>query len=210
MFSNQFSANLLPITAAALKAKLEQNALVIDTRFIASIFNTGSIPTAIFIGMQGNLERWSFELIYDKLAEIYLIIEENIDINELHQRFQRAGFTNIKAYLKGGMKSWIDENFPVEPYQLIHPIDFIQEIDHINLQNVIDVRTEREFQQQHIKDSVHIPLENLAHYLDEFNTENQYYIICQGGYRSVIAASILKKNGIHQTIDIYGGLKNFT
>ena len=210
MFANQFLSPILPITASALKAKLAQNALVIDTRFITSIFNTGSIPKALFIGIQGNLERWSDELINDKSVEIYLIIEENTAMNELHLRFQRAGFTHIKGFLEGGIASWIQENYPIEPYHLIHPPHFIQEIDHINLQQVIDVRTEREFQHQHIKGSENIPLENLIHYLDYFNLENQYYIICQGGYRSIIAASILKRNGIHQTIDIYGGLKNFT
>jgi rhodanese-related sulfurtransferase len=210
MFSNPFPSAILPITASALKEKLEQNALVIDTRFIASILNTGSIPNAIFIGMQGNLERWTFELISDKSAEIYLITEENTDINELCLRFQRAGITNISGFLTDGIESWIQENYPIEPYHLIHPTDFIQEIEHINLQNVIDVRTEREFQQQHIKESKNIPLDSILNNLAEFNLENQYYIICQGGYRSIIAASILKRNGIHQTIDIYGGIKNFT
>ncbi|MDP2088692.1 MAG: rhodanese-like domain-containing protein [Flavobacteriaceae bacterium] len=210
MFANQFLSSILPITATALKAKLEQNALIIDTRFIASIFNMGSIPTAIFIGMQGNLERWSYELINDKSSEIYLITEENTDINELYLRFQRAGFTHIKGCLNGGINSWIQENFPIEPYRLIHPTNFIQEIEHINLQNVIDVRTEKEFQNQHIKGSKNIPLDSILNNLAEFNSDNPYYIICQGGYRSIIAASILKRNGIHQTIDIYGGLKNFT
>ncbi len=210
MSSNQFTTSILPISANDLKQKFDQNCLIIDTRFINSIFNTGSIPTAIFIGIQGNLESWSQCLIDDKSAEIYLIVEENTDINELHLRFQRAGFTNVKAYLEAGMESWIHENFPVEPYQLIHPSDFIKEIDQIDFKTIIDVRTSREYEQQHIKGSKHIPLENLHLFLDDFTPENQYYIVCQGGYRSIIAASILKKNGIHQTVDIYGGLKNFT
>lgn len=210
MFSNHFSTSILPISATDLKRKLQHNSLIVDTRFIHSILKTGSIPNVIFIGIQGNLEGWAHVLVEDKTVETYLIIEENIDINELYLRFQRAGFTNIKAYLAGGMESWIQENFPVEPYQFINPSDFINKMDQIDFQTIIDVRTEREFQQQHIKGSKNIPIENLIYFLDEFNPKNQYYIICQGGYRSIIAASILKRNGIHHTIDMIGGIKNLT
>lgn len=209
MFSSQFSAAVLPISATNLKVKLAQNVLIIDTRFINSIFNTGSIPTAIFIGMQGNLEKWTDELIHDKTAEIYLITEDHADINELYLRFQRVGFTNICGFLEGGINSWIQENYPIEPYHLIEPNNFIQEINSIAMESVVDVRTEKEYQNQHIKGSKNWTLDSLLNNIAEFNPENQYYIICQGGYRSIIAASILKRNGIHQTIDVYGGLNNF-
>lgn len=207
---NSFSLHLNPISAKDLKLKIDQKVLIIDTRFISSIFTTGSIPSAIFIGIQGNIEAWSQVLLHDKSVEIYLITEDNIDLSELLFRFNKAGFKNIKGYLEGGFDAWIQEGFEIEPYKLIYPTNFIQEIDSIDLQSIIDVKSEREFQHQHIKGSKNIPLESILNNLHEFNSDNQYYIICQGGYRSIIAASILKRNSIRQTIDVYGGIKNFS
>lgn len=207
---NSFPLSLNPISAIDLKLKIDQKVLIIDARFISSIFTTGSVPTAIFIGIQGNIEAWSHVLINDKIQEIYLITEDNIDLDELYYRFYRAGFKNIKGYLEGGMEAWIKENFQVETYNFIHPTNFIQEIDNIDLKSIIDVRSEREFQHQHINGSKNIPLESIMKNLLEFDANHQYYIICQGGYRSIIAASILKRNSIHQTIDVYGGIKNFS
>jgi rhodanese-related sulfurtransferase len=207
---NSFSLSLNPISAIDLKLKIDQNVLIIDTRFIASIFTTGSIPSSIFIGIQGNIEAWLHVLIQNKSQEIYLITEDKIDLNELTYRFNRAGFNNIKGYLDGGIEAWINEKFQIETYNFIHPTNFIQEVDNIDFQSIIDVRSEREFQHQHINGSKNIPLESILNNLYEFDSDNQYYIICQGGYRSIIAASILKRNSIHQTIDVYGGIKNFT
>lgn len=207
---NSFSLHLNPISAKDLKLKVDQKVLIIDTRFISSIFTTGSIPQAIFIGMQGNIEAWLPVLLQDKSEEIWLITENNIDLSELLFRFNRAGFKNIKGYLERGFDAWIQEGFEIEPYKLIYPTDFIQEIDNIDSQSIIDVRSEREFQYQHIKGSKNIPLESILNNLYEFNAANQYYIICQGGYRSIIAASILKRNSIYHTIDVYGGIKNFS
>ncbi|MDP3353191.1 MAG: rhodanese-like domain-containing protein [Flavobacteriaceae bacterium] len=207
---NLFSNSLNPISAIDLKLKIDQKVLIIDTRFTSSIFTTGSIPSSIFIGIQGNIEAWSHVLIQDKSEEIYLITEDNIDLNELTYRFNRAGFKNIKGYLEGGIEAWIKEKFQIETYNFIYPTNFIQEVDNIDFQSIIDVRSEREFQHQHINGSKNIPLESLLSNLHEFDADNQYYIICQGGYRSIIAASILKKNSIHQTIDVYGGIKNFS
>lgn len=118
MLPSQFLSDVLPISAIDLKEKLAQKVLIIDTRFINSIFNTGSIPNALFIGMQGNLEKWASILIPDKTIEIYLIAENHIDLNELFFRFKRIGFTQIGGYLEGGFDRWIQEKYPIEPYHL--------------------------------------------------------------------------------------------
>lgn len=209
MTQNPLLNSLNPISAKDLKLKINQNCLIVDTRFIHSIFQTGSIPDAIFIGVQGKLEYWSQILIQDKSTEIYLITEENIDVNELHLRFLQAGFNKVKGFLNGGMEAWKIEGFLIEPYYVIHPKEFIKQLDSIDFQTIIDVRTEQEFQYQYIEGSQNIPLEILHQQSNNLDSKSNYYMLCLGGYRSVLAASILKRKGIKNTIDIYGGLKNF-
>lgn len=197
------------INARLLKNELQNGALLIDVRYINSIIETGSIPNAIFIGIQGNIESWSHFLIENKSSNIYFLKEENTDFLELKYRFHRAGFNNIHGYLKDGIKAWIQEGFEIEPYKAIHPQDFINNFDSIDVNLILDVRSEREYENQHINGSQNIPLEKLHQFTNSLTADKEYYIICAGGYRSLIAASILKQNSIFKTIDIYGGIKNF-
>lgn len=210
MIYNTSQSDIKPIGAKELKLKLNQNSLLIDIRYISSIFSLGSIPSALYIGIQGNMEWWAHLLITDKSADIYILAEENTDYNELYNRFQRVGFNNIKGYLEGGFESWVSEGFEIESYNFIHPSDFIQQFESIDKPSIIDVRTEKEFQNQYIDGSLNLPLDNLLNTISTLDINKQYYMLCQGGYRSIIAASILKRNMIHHTIDVYGGLKNFS
>lgn len=197
------------IKARQLKTELENGALLIDVRFINSILKTGSIPKAIFIGVQGNLESWSYYLIENKSVKIFLLKEETSDYQELKQRFEHAGFYNVQGFLEGGIDAWSLEGFETEPYHAINPKDFVNNFNTINPELIIDVRSVREYANQHIVGSQNIPLENLHQFITKLKAENQFYIICAGGYRSIIAASILKQNSIFKTVDVYGGIKNF-
>jgi rhodanese-related sulfurtransferase len=197
-----------PISAQELKLKLDNGALIVDLRYINTILSTGSIPNSIFIGIQGNIESWAYYLIENKAEEIYLLIEAATDINEVVSTLSRIGFTNIKGYLKD-LEFWVEAGFKTESYNLILPNDFINKFEEIDPNLIIDVRTEREFENQHIVGSQNIPLNSLIQGAKSLNPDQQYYLICAGGYRSIIAASILKRLQISKTIDVYGGLKNF-
>lgn len=209
MIYNTSQSDLKPISAKQLKLKLDEHSLLIDIRYISSILNKGSIPTALYIGIQGNIEGWAHVLITDKSQDIYFLAEEGTDYVELSNRFKRVGFTNLKGFLAGGLDSWIKEGYEIEPYNYMYPTEFIQQFENIDRQSIIDVRSEREFQNQYIEGSQNIPLDSLIDSLHALEPEKQYYMLCQGGYRSIIAASILKRNNITQTIDVYGGIKNF-
>lgn len=209
MSNTESQCDNIAIKARQLKTELENGALLVDVRFINSIFKTGSIPKAIFIGIQGNLESWSYYLIENKSIKIYLLKEESSDYQDIKQRFERAGFFNVQGYLKGGIHAWLQEGFETEPYHAIHPKDFVNNFTSIDSELIIDVRSEGEYANQHIVGSQNIPLENLHQFITKLKAENQFYIICAGGYRSIIAASILKQNNIFKTVDVYGGIKNF-
>lgn len=197
------------INTTLLRVEMKSGALLIDVRFINSILETGSIPDASFIGIQGNLEGWADILIENKSINIYILKEEVSDFIEIKYRFQRAGFKNVLGYLERGINGWIEEGHETVPYKAIHPRDFINKFESINQNLIIDVRSEREYENQHIVGSRNIPLEKIGQFISTLSTDNEYYMICAGGYRSILAASILKQHNICNTIDVYGGIKNF-
>lgn len=197
------------INATALKVAMESGALLVDVRFTNSILETGSVPDAFFIGIQGNLEGWAHVLINNKSVDIYILKEEASDFIEIKYRFQRAGFTNVLGYLNDGINEWIKEGYKTVPYNAIHPRDFVTNFESINHNLIIDVRSEREYENQHIVGSRNIPLDKLQQFITTLSADNEYYMICAGGYRSILAASILKQHHIYKTVDVYGGIKNF-
>ena len=197
------------IDAQLLFKELQNGALLLDVRYIHSVLTTGSIANALFIGVQGNLEGWAQVLINKKSTPIFLLKEDDSDFETLKNRLQQVGFERVMGFLAGGIDAWKAQGFAIEPYHAVHPAEFAHTFDSINSNSIIDVRTQREFEHQHLKGSRNIPLDQLHQFIKTLTNENPYYMICAGGYRSVIAASILKQNHICNTIDVYGGIKNF-
>ena len=116
----------------------------------------------------------------------------------------RVGFDNVKGYLKGGFSSWKKNNKKFEVIKTVSAIE-IEDKYYNSSVNIFDVRKLSEYQSEHIINATNIPLNDIYNFVSDFNVEGENYIHCAGGYRSMIANSILKSNGVHNLIDIRGG-----
>ena len=182
----------------------KENTIILDVRH-QNDFVKGHVPGSVFIGLDGSFAPWVGSLIKNVHTKILIVSPENKE-RETIIRLSRVGFDNVVGFLKGGFKSW---NNKINYIESINVNDIIQK----NNKNLfVDVRTKNEFNNDHIDEFINSPLSELESNINMFkNNKENFYINCAGGYRSVIAISILKKYGIHNTIDIKGGytaLKN--
>ena len=122
-------------------------------------------------------------------------------------RLSRVGFDNTLGYLKGGFEAWMNAGMEYDTLKSISAEEFKQELSEKDIP-VFDVRKPGEYEAAHVKDAHLTPLDFLNDHLAEFPSEETFFIHCAGGYRSVIAASILKSRGIHNLVDIAGGFKD--
>jgi glyoxylase-like metal-dependent hydrolase (beta-lactamase superfamily II)/rhodanese-related sulfurtransferase len=180
----------------------ETGAIVLDVRH-QDDFVKGHIPRSIFIGLNGDFAPWVGALIADVAQPLLLVIPEGKE-EEAITRLSRVGFDGTIGFLKGGFESWKKAS---KEYDTITSMPAAQVSNPINAKNsaVFDVRKESEYAPEHLQDAENTPLNNLNDYLAEFPKKETFFIHCAGGYRSVIAASILKSRGIHNFIDIAGG-----
>lgn len=182
----------------------KEEAIILDTRH-ADIFVHGFVPGSIFIGLEGRFAEWAGSLLpFDR--EILLVTEPGKE-KETATRLARVGFEKFAGYLDGGFEAWkksgntVDIIIEVEPDELAMDLPFD---DHLV---VVDVRKEPEFAEGHVKDAVNLPLNNLVDpgSMADINDTDNLYVHCAGGYRSVIACSMLKRQGIHNIRNITGG-----
>ena len=182
----------------------KENTIILDVRH-QNDFVKGHIPGSIFIGLNGSFAPWVGSLIKNVNTQILIVSPKNKE-HETILRLSRVGFDNVVGFLKGGFKSW---NKKINYIESLDVEDIIKEK---NKNLYIDVRAKNEFDNDHIDEFVNSPLTELETNINKFkNSRETIYINCAGGYRSVIAISILKKYGINNTIDIKGGytaLKN--
>jgi len=181
----------------------ETNAVVLDVRH-QSAFVAGHVPRAIFIGLDGGFAPWVGTLIADVKQPILLIASPD-RVEEAITRLSRVGFDNTIGYLKGGFDTWRTAGKEVDTLTSI-PATALKAalVDNVP---VFDVRKASEYASEHIPAAENTPLSFLNQHLATFPAKENFYIHCAGGYRSVIAASILKNRGIHNIIDVAGGFK---
>ncbi|MCH2023873.1 MAG: MBL fold metallo-hydrolase [Saprospiraceae bacterium] len=178
------------------------NVLVLDTRKPQE-FKDGFIPNSINIGLNGSFAPWVGAVIPDINQPILFIVQKGRE-EEVVTRLARVGYDNTIGYLEGGIDSWIESG---------KPIDKIESITATELENklqtetgiVLDVRKPSEYESEHIVDAQLFPLSGINENLSEINDESTYYVHCKGGYRSMIASSILKSKGFNNLIEIKGG-----
>lgn len=204
---NVLEKALQPLSADTFEQKShEENTWIIDTRNKED-FVQGFIPESVFIGLDGRFAEWAGSLIpFDKQL---LIVAEPGQERETMIRLARVGFDKMAGYLDGGFAAWenagkkTDLIIDVEADELAMDIPFDENL------LVIDVRKEAEFADGHVKDAVNIPLANLVDPVSMASIEDSdnLYVHCQSGYRSVIAASLLKRQGIHNLRNVTGGWK---
>ncbi|MEL0454598.1 rhodanese-like domain-containing protein [Flavobacteriaceae bacterium SZ-1-7] len=187
-----------------------ENALVLDVRTEKDFVN-GHIPNSIFIGLNGSFAPWVGALITDIKQPILLITPDGKE-QETVTRLSRVGYDNTLGYLKGGIGAWKAAGKDIETISSISVDKFSEEFKNDDV-NVLDVRKDGEYKSEHlVGDHVqHFALDYINDNMNTIDKNKTYYLHCAGGYRSVIAASILKARGFNNLVDIAGGfgaLKN--
>ena len=191
------------LSASAFEAAANEiGAVVLDVRH-QDKFVVEHVPNSIFIGIEGGFAPWVGALIKDVEQPILLIVEDDA-IEEAITRLSRVGFDNILGYLDGGLENWKKEGKEVESLESISADQFAAQVEKDG-RKIFDVRKPGEWDTEHLPDAENTSLGELNNHLAEFPKEDKFYIHCAGGYRSVIAASILKSRGIHNMIDVKGG-----
>jgi len=210
-----YHTGLQPLSIASFKEKVEQGAWILDTRS-ATVFTQGFIPESLSIGLDGRFAEWAGTLIPNKQA-LVLITEEGKE-KESITRLARVGIDNILGFLDGGYEAWQNAGEQIDLIIDIEPDEFAMDMPHDPRMEVLDVRKATEFDAAHVKGAFNAPLDSLMDPLNVamIDMDNNLYIHCAGGYRSVIAASILKRHGYHNMRNILGGfgkmkdMKNIT
>jgi rhodanese-related sulfurtransferase len=180
----------------------ETEAIVLDVRH-QSEFVKGHIPRSIFIGIDGSFAPWVGALIVDVTQPILLVAPKGRE-EEVVTRLSRVGFDNVIGYLEGGFDAWLSNGMETDTISSISADDFAQDFES-KKDLVFDVRREGEYVAEHVDGAKNTQLDYINNYLGEFPDDKTFYVHCAGGYRSVIAASILKSRGIHNLIDVAGG-----
>jgi hydroxyacylglutathione hydrolase len=198
-------ANVLALSPEAFEiAANETGAIMIDTRS-AQTFKDAFIPNSINIGIKGDFAPWVGTLITD-IEQPILFIADEANIEEVITRLSRVGYDNIIGYLKGGINSWIEANKEIDTIESISANEFAEIFKNAKGTLLVkDVRKESEYSAEHVEEAECVTLAQLSNHMDSFSKEQTNYIHCAGGYRSMIASSILKSRGFDNIVDIAGG-----
>lgn len=183
----------------------ESGAIILDVRH-QDDFAKGHIPRSVFIGLGGDFAPWVGALIADVEQPILLVVEEE-NVEEAVTRLSRVGFDKTLGYLKGGFQTW---KLAAKEYDTVDsvPATYFKDTQEEKPIPVVDVRKESEYLSERVVDAQNAPLDFLNDHMKDLPEESNFFIHCAGGYRSMIAASILKSRGIHNLINVEGGFKD--
>ncbi|WP_411273896.1 MBL fold metallo-hydrolase [Daejeonella sp.] len=177
-------------------------ALILDTRNNGDFYK-GFIPQSVNIGLNGDFAPWVGSLIADVNQEILLVTDEGME-EETVTRLSRVGFDNILGHLKGGFAAWGKSGKETDQVDRIKAEEFVKAYD--NHHTVIDIRKEAEYNSQHIEHAENKPLADINTWIKDIDPAKHFYIHCAGGYRSMMAASILQSRGYRNFSEIEGGI----
>lgn len=195
---------LKPLNVTEFKQKIAKDITLLDSRR-ADVFVNGFIPGSIFIGLEGRFAEWAGSLLpFDKPL---LLVTENGKEEETVTRLARVGFSLFEGYLDGGYEAWENAGEKIDMIITVEADEVAMDIPHDTNLLAVDVRKENEYAEGHIKDAVNMPLNDLTDpaMIGGFEDNQNLYVYCGGGYRSVIASSLIKKQGIHNLRNIEGG-----
>ncbi|MDB5207136.1 MAG: fold metallo-hydrolase [Flavisolibacter sp.] len=202
--ANILEKGLRPLSVEEVKKYSATDALILDTR-PALEFTQGFIPDSVFIGLEGRFAEWAGSLLpFDK--ELILVCEPGKE-KETVTRLARVGFSRMEGFLQGGMEAWkaagelLDMIIDIEADELAMDIPFDPNLV------VVDVRRPTEFADGHVTNAINLSLSEMTDpaTMAQFGEEQNIYVHCAGGYRSVIAASLLKRQGFHNLRNVSGG-----
>ncbi len=183
----------------------ETGALLLDTR-PPKVFAAGFIPNAINIGVDGNFAPWVGTLIPDVGHPILVIAEQGRE-EETVTRLARVGYDNTIGYLQGGFKAWEDAGKETDAIESITAEELTKRKTENPDLSILDVRRKNEYNSQHLAGAENIPLDYVNEHLDDVDKNKPYYVHCEGGYRSMIFASILRARGYDKLVNVEGGFK---
>jgi glyoxylase-like metal-dependent hydrolase (beta-lactamase superfamily II)/rhodanese-related sulfurtransferase len=202
--SDVLKRGLSPLSPNAFEAVAnETGALILDTRS-AEGFIKGFIPNSINIGIDGNFAPWVGALIPGVKQPILLVVTPGRE-EEAITRLARVGYDHVVGFLAGGIDAWIADGKETDEIRSMSPDLFAQLYGGQERLNIVDVRRKSEFEYGHLTGAANIPLEYINEHMAEFPRNDTFYVHCAGGYRSVIAASILKARGFENVVNIEGG-----
>lgn len=179
----------------------ESDVLILDTRNAAS-FAESHITDSIQIGLEGPFAPWVGTLI-PEVHHRLLLVTENGQEAETVKRLSRIGFDHVEGYLDGGMKTWIAAGKKTESIRQIGPDEFALVCNGESTM-ILDIRRPAEYEAEHIHTATNYPLDYVSDWVDKLDKDKHFYLHCAGGYRSMIAASILKTKGVNFT-EVKGG-----
>jgi glyoxylase-like metal-dependent hydrolase (beta-lactamase superfamily II)/rhodanese-related sulfurtransferase len=195
------SMNALTPEAFELVAE-STNALILDTR-PAGEFSKGFVPNAINIGIKGDFAPWVGALIGDVKQEILLVTDPGME-EEVITRLSRVGFDHVVGYLSGGFSAWTEAGKESDQVHRITSEEFASQFD-AEKSVVVDVRKETEYAAEHVSEAYSKPLAYINEWTKDINPDEHFFMHCQGGYRSMIAASILQARGYRNFTEVDGG-----
>ncbi len=202
-FDNVLNQGMRALSVVAFETAAEETgALILDTRSNQQ-FSIGYVPQSVNIGINGDFAPWVGALIGDVKQPIILVTDVGSE-EESVTRLSRVGFDNILGHLKDGFAAWKDTGKEIDTVKRITAEQFATEVK-IGESKVVDVRKESEYEAEHIDESYSKPLAFINDWVKDINPEEHFYLHCAGGYRSMIAASILQARGYRNFTEIEGG-----
>lgn len=204
-FDQVLSNSLRALEPSEFESAAEQTgALILDTRAAAE-FHKGFIPNSINIGLKGDFAPWVGAMIVDVKQPLLLVTEEGME-KEAITRLARVGFDNVIGYLKEGFPTWKASGKESDSIERVTAQSFANEAK--QQVKIIDVRKPEEFQTQHIEGAINAPLDQISNWASNMDLDQPFFIHCAGGYRSMIAGSILNSRGIRNYKEIEGGFNS--
>lgn len=182
----------------------ETDALLLDTRK-AQDFAKEFVPNSINIGIDGSFATWVGTLVPSVEQEILLIVDED-RLEEVITRLSRVGYDKVLGYLKGGIEAWKETGYETDSIVSIQPEELAAKHKAGDI-NILDVRKRSEYDSEHVKDAVNASLDYINDSMTKIDKNKEYFVHCQGGYRSMTFVSTLRARGYNNLIDVAKGFK---
>lgn len=198
------STSLRPLSVIEFKKIIDSDAVILDTRNVDD-FMCGFIPGSISIGLDGRFAEWAGSLLPFDMP--MLLVTDPGKEKESIVRLARVGLDKVQGYLEGGYATWQRSSEPIDMIVNVEADELMMDVPFDKNLVVLDVRKPTEFAEGHLKDALNLPLSDMTDpgSMANFDETQNLYVHCAGGYRSVIAASLLKRQGIHNLRNVAGG-----
>ena len=192
------------LSVEEFKNLMNTEIIILDTRN-AKIFSHGFVPGSVSIGLEGRYAEWAGSLLPFDVP--MLLVTEPGKEKESIVRLARVGFEKVQGYLQGGFEAWKNAGKEIDMIIDVEADELMMDIPHDKNLLVVDVRRATEFADGHLKDAVNLPLIDMNDpaTMADLEEDQNLYVHCEGGYRSIIASSLLKRQGFHNIRNVLGG-----